>query len=95
MPEMEIIPYLSFFSKELLNLIEPHKHKVIFVVGLGNRFITPDALGPNVSDAIDVNRHLSSGKNSDFDRQKNLQRLVARHRGDAHRRTCRARQGLR
>lgn len=53
----------SVFSKELTNLIEPHKHKVIFVAGLGNRYITPDALGPNVSDAIDVNRHLSAGKN--------------------------------
>jgi len=47
------------FSRELLSLIKPHKHDVIFVVGLGNRFITPDALGPGVSDEINVNRHLS------------------------------------
>ncbi len=50
------------FSGELLNLIKGHKHDVIFVVGLGNRFITPDALGPGVSDRIDVNRHLCERK---------------------------------
>ncbi len=47
------------FSNELTKLISPHPHNVIFAVGLGNRFITPDALGPSVSDGIDVNRHLS------------------------------------
>ena len=53
----------KIFSCELKSLISAHKHKVIFVVGLGNRFITPDSLGPYVSDAIDVNRHLCSDKN--------------------------------
>ncbi len=48
------------FAKELSSVVKRHKHDVIFVVGLGNRFITPDALGPGVSDRIDVNRHLSS-----------------------------------
>ena len=47
------------FNAELSKLIEKYKHDVIFVVGLGNRFITPDALGPGVSDRIEVNRHLS------------------------------------
>lgn len=47
------------FVNELTTLILPHKHNVIFVVGLGNRFITPDSLGPCVMDRIDVNRHLS------------------------------------
>ena len=28
------------------------------VVGLGNRFITPDALGPNTVDSVEVTRHL-------------------------------------
>lgn len=51
------------FSRELVNLIKDRKHDVIFVVGLGNRFITPDALGPGVSDRIDVNRHLCAAEN--------------------------------
>ena len=42
------------FSDELAKVIMPHKHDVIFVVGLGNRFITPDSLGPEVSEGINV-----------------------------------------
>lgn len=49
----------KLFTKELKEIISPHKPRVIFVVGLGNRYITPDSLGPNVADAIDVNRHIS------------------------------------
>ncbi len=48
------------FAKELSKLVEPHKHNVIFVVGLGNRFVTPDSLGPMVSDGIAVSRHVDN-----------------------------------
>lgn len=47
------------FAKELAKIINPFKHGVIMVVGLGNRFVTPDSLGPCVSDGINVNRHIS------------------------------------
>ena len=47
------------FAKELKKVVCIHPHNVVFVVGLGNRFITPDSLGPNVSDGINVSRHLS------------------------------------
>lgn len=50
---------INVFSRELEKIIKPHKHDVIFVVGLGNRFITPDSLGPAVSDGIEVSRHLN------------------------------------
>lgn len=33
-----------------------------FVTGLGNRFATPDALGPYVVEHIEVNRHMPQGK---------------------------------
>ena len=46
------------FVCELEEIIRQHKHDVIFVVGLGNRFVTPDSLGPKVSDGIEVTRHL-------------------------------------
>ena len=36
--------------------------KKIFVVGLGNRHITPDALGPLVIDNLYITRHLISEK---------------------------------
>jgi len=48
------------FADELTKLVEPHRHNVIFVVGLGNRFVTPDSLGPLVSDGIDVSRHVNN-----------------------------------
>ncbi|MBQ8588666.1 MAG: GPR endopeptidase [Clostridia bacterium] len=48
------------FSRELTKLVEPHRHRVIFVVGLGNRFVTPDSLGPLVSDGIAVSRHVDN-----------------------------------
>lgn len=42
------------FSDELSKVIATRKHDVIFVVGLGNRFVTPDSLGPRVSEGINV-----------------------------------------
>ncbi len=45
-------------AKYLRPLI-PEKGEVM-VVGLGNRFITPDSLGPAVTDRIIVTRHLAS-----------------------------------
>ncbi len=40
------------------NLIDTEKGRCLFVTGLGNRFATPDALGPYVVEHISVNRHL-------------------------------------
>ena len=43
--------------KELLQKhVEPQDH--ILVVGLGNIYVTPDALGPKVINEVDVTRHL-------------------------------------
>lgn len=46
------------FSKIIDNVISPYSHKEILVVGLGNKKVTPDSLGPKVVDNIDVTRHL-------------------------------------
>lgn len=57
--------YMDAVGKRLqkeLAAILPHKIKkdaTILVTGLGNRFVTPDALGPYVLEQIEVNRHLS------------------------------------
>lgn len=57
--------YMDAVGKRLqkeLTAILPDKIKkdaTILVTGLGNRFATPDALGPYVLEHIEVNRHLS------------------------------------
>lgn len=47
-------------SAELKKLIEMHVSNIedILVVGLGNIYVTPDALGPKVVNEIDITRHL-------------------------------------
>ena len=47
-------------TKELKVLIEKHidNEAPILVVGLGNLYVTPDALGPKVINEIDITRHL-------------------------------------
>ena len=47
-------------TKELNELIIKHiqKEDGILIVGLGNKEVTPDALGPKVASEIDITRHL-------------------------------------
>ena len=47
-------------TSELKNIIDVHTDKQgeILVVGLGNIYVTPDALGPKVINEIDVTRHI-------------------------------------
>lgn len=50
---------IKMFSKELARMMPKRtKDSVILVVGLGNRNITADALGPKVVDGLLVTRHL-------------------------------------
>ncbi len=42
----------------LSKLIKPNKYKNILIAGLGNRYITPDSLGPKVVAKILVTRHI-------------------------------------
>ena len=51
----EISQALAHHLKELLHL---EKEKSILVVGLGNREITPDALGPQVIQNLKITRHI-------------------------------------
>ena len=56
----EIENYSNILSRELKKLIDMHSSKQdeILVVGLGNIYVTPDALGPKVINEIDVTRHI-------------------------------------
>ena len=58
--EEEIQQASEIVTKELKSLIEKHVDKMapILVVGLGNLYVTPDALGPKVINEIDITRHL-------------------------------------
>ena len=50
----------NIISEELASIVGEKigKQDEILVVGLGNQFVTPDALGPKVSQEIEVTRHL-------------------------------------
>lgn len=52
----EISDVLAKEIKKLLS--EPEKEQSILVVGLGNREVTADSLGPNVADNLFINRHI-------------------------------------
>lgn len=47
-------------TEELKKLINLNSIDTVMVVGLGNRFVTPDALGPKVVDKLLVTRHLKT-----------------------------------
>lgn len=49
---------INALSNEIKNLIGEDKTKSIFVVGLGNIYVTPDSLGPKVVQSLDITRHL-------------------------------------
>lgn len=62
----------KIFSDELKDITKLSQKSMVLAVGLGNRFVTPDALGPKVTDKLCVTRHLtdeikkevSDGRNS-------------------------------
>lgn len=58
--EEDIQQSAEVLAKELRTLLEKHLEPKdeILVVGLGNQYVTPDALGPKVISDIDVTRHI-------------------------------------
>lgn len=56
----EIQKISEVLSQELREMLDSHidKQSDILIVGLGNVYVTPDALGPKVINEIDVTRHL-------------------------------------
>ncbi len=65
-------PVSKEIRKNLKKLIGSRKHDKILVAGLGNRDITPDALGPEVIDNLFVTRHLIREYGEDFQTQNKL-----------------------
>ncbi|MCI9063108.1 MAG: GPR endopeptidase [Clostridia bacterium] len=58
--EEELQKASEVLSDELKHILDSHisKQDDILVVGLGNIYVTPDALGPKVINEIDVTRHI-------------------------------------
>ncbi len=65
---------------EQLEILIPNiKNKKVLVVGVGNREITPDALGPEVVDHLMITRHLllEYGRNTDFTQNMGMVSAIA------------------
>ena len=58
--EEEIQKTSEVLTDELKKIVEMHvnNQEDILIVGLGNIYVTPDALGPKVINEIDITRHL-------------------------------------
>lgn len=59
--EEESIEKIStILSNEIKKLVDKHigSEDPVLVVGLGNEYVTPDALGPKVASDIEVTRHI-------------------------------------
>lgn len=52
----------NLLGEELSRLLEPRDDAPVLVVGLGNRSVTPDSLGPSAIDKTLVTRHLLSSE---------------------------------
>ena len=59
----EISEKLAEYLKELMG---GQKNPSVLVVGLGNRDVTPDALGPKVLEHLQATRHLAMEYGTDF-----------------------------
>lgn len=59
-------------GKVILSLVGDAKDQSVMVVGLGNREITPDALGPWVVDNLFVTRHLIKEYGDEFKKKNQL-----------------------
>ncbi len=51
---------------ELKKLIDVSKKESVLVVGLGNRYITPDSIGPKAVNKLVVTRHITSDGNNGY-----------------------------
>ena len=63
--------------EQLGNLLDKNKKKKILVTGLGNRQITPDALGPWTIDQLFVTRHLIQEYGEVFQKRNKMRNICA------------------
>ena len=63
--------------KHLQELTKDIESKKILVVGLGNKDVTPDSLGPLVTEQIFVTRHLIKEYGNDFQEENKIENIAA------------------
>lgn len=70
-------PVSDEIARQLRKLAGDLKKEEILVVGLGNRDVTPDALGPQVVDNLFITRHLIREYGSNFKEKNHLGNVSA------------------
>lgn len=65
-------PVSDEIAKHLRNLAGDLKKEEVLIVGLGNRDVTPDALGPQVVDNLFITRHLIKEYGDEFKEKNKL-----------------------
>ncbi|NLK75729.1 MAG: GPR endopeptidase [Clostridiales bacterium] len=65
-------PVSEAIAEQLRKIAGEHNYDDVLVVGLGNRDVTPDALGPQVVDNLFVTRHLIREFGKEFKERNNL-----------------------
>lgn len=70
-------PVSDEIAKHLKALAGNLKREEVLVVGLGNREVTPDALGPQVVDNLFITRHLIKEYGNEFKDKNNLGNVSA------------------
>lgn len=63
--------------RHLQELTKDIESKKILVVGLGNKDVTPDSLGPLVTEQIFVTRHLIKEYGNDFQEENEIENIAA------------------
>lgn len=70
-------PISKEIANQIRNLTKDVKEKDVLVVGLGNREVTPDILGPLVVDHLFVTRHLIREYGEEFQKKHHLGNVAA------------------
>lgn len=70
-------PVSEEIAKQLRKLAGDRKREEVLVVGLGNREVTPDALGPQVVDNLFITRHLIKEYGQEFKERNHMGNVSA------------------
>lgn len=70
-------PVSEVISKNILKLIKDINKDNVLIVGLGNREVTPDALGPYTVDNLFITRHLIKEYGNEFKEKNHIGNISA------------------
>jgi len=70
-------PVSEVVAKNIMKLIKDINKDNVLIVGLGNRDVTPDALGPNTVDNLFITRHLIKEYGDEFKTKNHIGNISA------------------